>query len=223
VSFTLREGEVLGLTGLLGAGRTELALTLFGMTQPDSGSISVSGRPLSFSSNGDAIRAGIAYVSEDRLNLGLNMRQSIADNIALPVLDKIGGFLGLIPPDRRLSKAREGVSRFNIKVGGLELPVNTLSGGNQQRVVLAKWLSTEPKILVLDSPTVGVDIGNKKGIYDIVRELSARGVAILLITDEIAEAWATCDRVLHMREGRIAGEHSPQRESEAEMKATVYA
>jgi simple sugar transport system ATP-binding protein len=223
VSFTLHRGEVLGLTGLLGAGRTELALTLFGMTVPDRGEILIDGKPLKLSANRDAIAQGVAYVSEDRLNLGLNMRQSIADNIALSVIERLGGALGLIPAARRRKVAEDGIARFNIKVGGLDLPVSTLSGGNQQRVVLAKWLATGPKILILDSPTVGVDIGNKQGIYDIVRELAGQGVGILMISDEIAEVYATCGRILHMKEGRIVGEHRPRGETEETIKDAVYA
>lgn len=223
VSFTLHRGEVLGLTGLLGAGRTELALTLFGMTVPDRGEILIEGKQLKLGANRDAIAQGIAYVSEDRLNLGLNMRQSIADNIALSVIERLGGALGLIPAARRRKVAEDGIARFNIKVGGIDLPVSTLSGGNQQRVVLAKWLATNPKILILDSPTVGVDIGNKQGIYDIVRELAGQGVGILMISDEIAEVYATCGRILHMKDGRIAGEHRPRGETEEAIKDAVYA
>ena len=223
VSFTLRRGEVLGITGLLGAGRTELALSLFGMTRPDAGSIELDGEALSLRSNQDAIRAGIAYVSEDRLNLGLILRQSIGDNIVLVVLRRLCGALGLISPARRRAEASSWVERLAIKAGRLELPVQTLSGGNQQRVVLAKWLATGPRVLILDGPTIGVDIKNKVGIYKLVRELSDQGVGILLITDEIAETFATCDRVLHMRAGRIVEEVVPGRVTEAELESRVYA
>ncbi len=223
VSFTLRRGEVLGLTGLLGAGRTELALSLFGMTRPDRGTAALEGRPYAPRSNRDAVRAGVAYVSEDRLNLGLNMRQSIQDNAALAVLDRLARRFGLIPPDGRRALAARWVERLAIKTPGLEKPVQTLSGGNQQRVVLAKWLATEPKLLILDSPTVGVDIGNKQGIYDVVRALSGAGVGVLLISDEVGEIFATCDRVLHLRAGRLVGEAVPGRVSEGELEASVYA
>ena len=223
VAFTLRRGEVLGLTGLLGAGRTELALSLFGMTRPDSGEIRLEGRPLTLSNNQDAIRAGIAYVSEDRLNLGLNMRQSVADNVALASLDRLAGAVGWIAPARRRVLAADWVSRLHIKIPGLDNPVQQLSGGNQQRVVLGKWLATSPKLLILDSPTVGVDIGNKRGIYELIRKLAADGVGILLISDEVPEVYYQCDRVLHMREGRIVGEAIPGAVSEHALEERVYA
>jgi len=223
VSLTLRRGEVLGLTGLLGAGRTELALSLFGMTRPDSGEIRLEGRPITVASNQDAIAAGIAYVSEDRLNLGLNMRQSVEDNLVLASLSRLANGLGWIAPQRRRSLAGEWVARLHIKIPGLDKPVQQLSGGNQQRVVLGKWLATAPKVLILDSPTVGVDIGNKRGIYELVRSLAAAGVGILMISDEVPEVFYNCDRVLHMRGGRIVGEVVPGRIGEHELEERVYA
>ena len=223
VSFTLRRGEVLGLTGLLGAGRTELALTLFGMTRPDRGAITLEGRRLRLKSNRDALEAGIAYVSEDRLGRGLILKQSIEDNIILAVLNRLRGRLGLLAAGRRKAQAADWVARLAIKIPGLDRPVQTLSGGNQQRVVLAKWLAAKPKVLILDSPTVGVDIKNKKGIYEVVADLARQGVGILLISDEVLEIFATCDRVLHMRGGRIVEEAVPGRISEHELEEQIYA
>ena len=223
VTFSLRRGEVLGIVGLLGAGRTELALTLFGMTRPDRGAIRLDGRELRLRSNRDALRAGIAYVSEDRLSLGVILKQTIADNIALAVLNGLAGPLGLIPDRARRGLAREWIERLAIKVPAASRPVSTLSGGNQQRVVLAKWLAARPKVLILDSPTVGVDIKNKQGIYEIVAELARAGVGVIVISDEIGEVFATCDRVLHMRAGCIVGESVPGRVAERELEAQVYA
>lgn len=223
VSFRIRAGEVLGLTGLLGAGRTELALALFGMEPPTSGMVRVDGRDVRLDRNQSAIEAGIAYVSEDRLNLGLNMRQSIADNLTLPVLPRLAGPLGLVSPARRAGLADDWIRRLRIKAGAADLPVSTLSGGNQQRVVLAKWLATKPRVLILDSPTVGVDIGNKEGIYEIIAELASRGVAVLVISDEVAELYATCDRILHMRHGRIVSEIDPAITPEPAFEAELYA
>ncbi|EJK86404.1 sugar ABC transporter ATP-binding protein [Rhizobium sp. AP16] len=223
ISFTIRQGEVLGITGLLGAGRTELALSLFGMTRPDSGTMKLEGRKLSLRSNRDAVNAGIAYVSEDRLSLGVILRQSIGDNLILAVLKSLRGRLGLIPDRSRRTLAADWVSRLAIKIPGLDRPVGTLSGGNQQRVVLAKWLAAKPKILILDSPTVGVDIKNKQGIYKVVADLARQGVGILIISDEVAEVYATCDRVLHMRAGRIVGEVVPGQTSEHEFEEKIYA
>ena len=223
IDFTLRRGEVLGIVGLLGAGRTELALTLFGMTNPDRGTMRLEGQPLRLRSNRDALRAGIAYVSEDRLGLGVILKQAIADNVVLAVLKGLRGPLGLIPERARRTLAEDWVGRLAIKVPAVDRAVGTLSGGNQQRVVLAKWLAARPKLLILDSPTVGVDIKNKKGIYDLVAELARDGVGVIVISDEVGEIFATCDRVLHMRAGRLVGDDVPGRVSEHELEERIYA
>jgi simple sugar transport system ATP-binding protein len=223
VSFTLHAGEVLGLTGLLGAGRTELALSLFGMTRAERGEIIVDARPLRMRSNQDAIAAGIAYVSEDRLALGLNLRQSVADNISIAVLDGLADRAGFVAPGRKTALAEQWVGRLGIRAANVAAPAQTLSGGNQQRVVLAKWLATKPRVLLLDSPTVGVDIRNKQGIYEVIRALAEGGVAILLISDEIPEVYYNADRVLHMRGGRLVGEFIPGEVSEAALAEAVFA
>jgi len=223
VSFLLHRGEILSIIGLLGAGRTELALALFGMTALERGEIVLDGIPLHLRSNQDAVEAGIAYVSEDRLSLGLNLRQSIADNVAITVLDRLADALGLVAPGRRSRLAAEWVTRLGITAANVDAPVQTLSGGNQQRVVLAKWLATNPRVLILDSPTVGVDIRNKQGIYEVVRELAKQGVAILLISDEVPEVYFNSDRVLHMRGGRIVGEFIPGTASEHDLAEALYA
>lgn len=223
VSFTIHEGEILGLIGLLGAGRTELALSLFGMSRLDSGKIAVDGRRLTSFSNKAAIAAGIAYASEDRLSLGINLRQSIADNMAVTVLGRLRNLLGLIPFERRASLARLWIDRLNIRASGVDVTAQTLSGGNQQRVVLAKWLATQPKVLILDGPTIGVDIRNKAGIHRLVRSLADKGMAILMISDEVPEVYFNCDRVLHMRNGCIVDEFVPGTASEAQLSEALYA
>jgi simple sugar transport system ATP-binding protein len=223
VSFTLHAGEVLGLTGLLGAGRTELALALFGMTLLEGGEVAIEGVPLRLRSNRDAIVAGIAYLSEDRLGLGLNLRQSIADNVSIAVLDSLVDLVGLVPSRRRGALAQEWVHRLGILAANVAAAVQTLSGGNQQRVVLAKWLATKPRVLILDSPTVGVDIRNKQGIYEVIHRLAKEGVAILLISDEIPEVYFNADRVLHMREGRLVGEFVPGEASQEALTEAVFA
>lgn len=223
VSFVLHRGEILGLIGLLGAGRTELALALFGMTAIESGEILLDGARLELGSNQEAVDAGIAYVSEDRLSLGLNLKQSIAGNIAITVLGRLANTIGLVAPGSRSRLASDWVTRLGIRAPNVEAPVQTLSGGNQQRVVLAKWLATDPKVLILDSPTVGVDIRNKQGIYEMVRRLAEEGVAILLISDEIPEVYFNSDRILHMRNGRIAGEFVPLLGREHELAEALYA
>jgi simple sugar transport system ATP-binding protein len=223
VSLSLHAGEIVGVTGLLGAGRTELALALFGMTPLERGEILLNGTPVRLRSNQDAVANGIAYVSEDRLSLGLNLRQSIADNISITVLDQLSDRAGLVSAGDRSGMAQSWVDRLDIRTTSVEAAARTLSGGNQQRVVLAKWLATKPKVLILDSPTVGVDIHNKQGIYDVVRQLAERGVAILLISDEVAEVYFNADRILHMRDGRIVGEFVPGEVSEHDLAQAIYA
>lgn len=223
VTFALRAGEIVGLTGLIGAGRTELGHTLFGMTRPDSGAIRMDGRGLAMRSNRDAAAAGIAYVPEDRLALGLVQPQSIADNLVITVLKRISGGDGLISGQKKSAVVERWLRDLAIRIGAPENPVATLSGGNQQRVVLAKWLATEPKVLILDSPTVGVDVGARAGIYKIVHDLADKGIAILLISDEAPEVYFNADRILHMAGGRIVGVYDPRRMTLGELEAAVYA
>ncbi|MGX7000374.1 sugar ABC transporter ATP-binding protein [Caballeronia sp. KNU42] len=207
ITLQVRAGEILGVTGLLGAGRTELALSLFGMNRPDRGEIRVDGEAVNLSSNRDAIRHGIAYLAEDRLSLGLVVEQSIGSNIIVSVLDSLTNGLGLISTKRRNEAEKHGIDRLRIKTRDANNAVSTLSGGNQQRVVLAKWLATDPRVLILDSPTVGVDIGAKDGIYEVIRELAAQGMAVIMISDEIPEVLFHSDRIVVMRQGRIVSEH----------------
>lgn len=223
VNLTIREGEVVGLTGLIGSGRTELAHALIGMRQPDAGEIRLNGTPVRMRSIRDAIARGVAYVSEDRLSLGLIQPQSISDNTAISVLDRILGGLGLISPFRQSELVQHWISELAVKIGRPEDAVSTLSGGNQQRVVLAKWLATEPGLLILDSPTVGVDVGARAGIFRIVRQLADEGLAILLISDEVTEVVFNADRVLHMADGRIVGEYDPNTTSVPDLEARIYA
>jgi simple sugar transport system ATP-binding protein len=210
VSLTIREGEIVGLIGRLGSGRTELALSLFGMTQPDSGDIRLDGKPVQFASNRDAIHAGVAYVSEDRLTLGLIQPQSIEDNTVISVLDTLLDPKPLLSFKKRNTLVARWVKDLGVKIGKPSNAISTLSGGNQQKIVLAKWLSTKPGLLILDSPTVGVDVGARAGIFAIVRKLADEGMAILLISDEIPEVYFNSDVVLHMRDGRVVGQYRPQ-------------
>lgn len=223
ITFTLRRGEVLGLTGLIGAGRTELAHVLFGMTRADAGTVRLNGREVRFRSNRDAVAAGIAYVSEDRLALGLIQPQSISDNAVLAVLKRITGAGGLLSPARQGALVDHWVRELAVKIGRPADAVSTLSGGNQQRIVLAKWLATEPRVLILDCPTVGVDVGARAGIFRIVRDLSAKGLSILLISDEVTEVHHNADRILHMADGRVVGEYDPRATPLETLEAAVYA
>jgi simple sugar transport system ATP-binding protein len=223
VSFELRSGEILGLTGLLGSGRTELALSLFGMTKPDQGEIQLEGKPLTLRSNRDAIDAGIVYVSEDRLTMGLVLNQPISSNTVVTVLKQLAARLNLVPSAVRQETVDRWVKDLSIKVSNTENAVRTLSGGNQQRVVLAKWMARKPRVLILDSPTVGVDISAKDGIYEIIKRLAGEGVAILMISDEIPEVLYHSHRILVMREGRLTSVHRPHETDEHKMMAAVNA
>ena len=222
VSLTVRRGETLGITGLLGAGRTELALTLFGMRRPKTGSIKLDGKPIHFASNRDAIAAGVAYLSEDRLSLGLIQPQAISDNMVISSLDKILSG-GLISGERKHELVGGWIRNLGIKIGRQSDAISTLSGGNQQRVAIAKWLATDPKLLILDAPTVGVDVGARAGIFDIVSKLADTGLAIILISDEVPEVYFHADRVLHMAHGRIAGEYVPTSTTLQAIEEAVYA
>lgn len=223
VSLTLHAGEVLGLTGLIGAGRTELCHTLFGMTRPNRGRILLNGHEMHFTSNRAAVAEGIAYVSEDRLALGLIQPQSIADNAVLSVLKRISGAGGLLSSQKKDATVSHWLTELAVKIGQPTDAVSTLSGGNQQRVVLSKWLATEPRVLLLDCPTVGVDVGARAGIFRIVRQLADKGLAILLVSDEVPEVYLNADRVLHMAGGRITDRWDPRRTTLQDMEAAVYA
>lgn len=221
VSFTLHRGEVLGITGLLGSGRTELALTLFGVFQADAGEIRVDGRRAELRGIRDAIANGIGYVPEDRLTEGLMLERSIGDNIVIAELDKTTGPLGILDDNSRRAEISRWVDALKIATRNPDNAVNTLSGGNQQRVVLAKWLATEPDILILNGPTVGVDIGSKNDIHVILHQLAQKGMGIIVISDDIPELMQTCRRILILTEGRITGELDPEQTTERELSDLV--
>ncbi|QKJ88149.1 sugar ABC transporter ATP-binding protein [Paramixta manurensis] len=223
VSFRLCEGEVLGLCGLLGSGRTELALSLFGMTRPDSGKIWLDSKPVRFRNHEDAIKSGIGYVSEDRLTLGLIQQQSVADNMVLPILKKLQNRFHLIDEYRKNKLILQWINQLGVRVADPDLAISTLSGGNQQKIVLAKWVLTQPKILILDSPTVGVDVGAKASIYQMIHELAREGLAIILISDEVPEVWYNCDRILHFRDGRIHAEYQPGNVEQQQLQEVINA
>ncbi len=206
ISFRLYAGEIVGITGLIGSGRTELALALFGISPAESGEILIDGKPVKIASVQDAVRAGIAYVPENRLVQGLILKQPVADNVVAAILEKLLTSIRLVDPKKRREKAAQWIEALHIKLSDAGVPVQTLSGGNQQRVVIAKWLAAEPRILVLDGPTVGIDVMAKSSIHAAIRELAAAGMAVLLISDEIPEVVNNCNRILIMRSGRIRSE-----------------
>lgn len=206
VSFNLKRGEILGITGLLGSGRGALALSLFGVTPADSGTIKIGGESINIKKIQDAIDLKIGYVPEDRVREGLFLDQPIEDNIVVSTIDRLVGRLSLIRNEEKNNLANYWIQRLNIKTPTGNLPTKSLSGGNQQRVVLAKWLANKPEILILNGPTVGVDVGSKAEIHHLIQELANLGMGILLISDDIPELIRNCDRILLMREGRIIKE-----------------
>jgi simple sugar transport system ATP-binding protein len=206
VSFKLWPGEILGLTGLIGSGRTELALSLFGLNRPDTGQVLLNGAPVQVRTSQDAVRLGIGYLPEDRLTQGLFIGQSIGDNIVITILKRLLGFLRLLDPASMRKTEERWISDLKIKAPSAQVRAWSLSGGNQQRVVLAKWLATDPKVFILDGPTIGIDIASKATIHEIIRTLAERGIAIIIISDEIPEILHNCNRVLVMREGRLEKE-----------------
>jgi rhamnose transport system ATP-binding protein len=204
-SFTVRAGEIVGLAGLVGAGRTELARVLFGVDARDAGEIRLAGRPVTFSSPSEAMHAGIAYLPEDRHQDGLVLDFSIAQNVTLPILPRLFPRL-LVRASREDEVAREYTEEFRVRMTGVDQLVGALSGGNQQKVVLAKWLASKPTVLILDEPTRGIDIGAKVEVHRIISELAASGLAILLISSDLPEVLAMSDRIVVLHEGRITAE-----------------
>jgi rhamnose transport system ATP-binding protein len=205
VSFALRAGEVLGLAGLVGAGRTDVALALFGIAPPDTGTVEFDGRRLSPRTPRQVLRAGIAYLSEDRRALGLSLPQSITANVTLATLRKYVTKLRLLDSKAEREVADRFREKLNIRTPSLDTPVEQLSGGNQQKTMLAKWLNAQPRVLILDEPTRGIDVGAKAEVHQIIDELAASGMAIILISSDLPEVIAMSDRVLVMREGRQMG------------------
>ncbi|TCV92861.1 ribose ABC transporter ATP-binding protein [Luteibacter rhizovicinus] len=198
VSFDLRAGEVLGVAGLMGAGRTELARLLFGIDKPTQGRVLLDGKPLTARSPNEAIHAGFGFVTEDRKALGLVLDMSLRENVSLP---KVPAHAGLVDRGSEKKQTRGLIDQLKIRTRDMELDVRALSGGNQQKVVLAKWLALKPRVLILDEPTRGVDVGGKAEIYHIINQLAEQGVAILMISSELPEVLAMSDRILVMHEG----------------------
>ncbi|HKV71891.1 MAG TPA: sugar ABC transporter ATP-binding protein [Gemmatimonadales bacterium] len=205
VSFDVRQGEILGLGGLVGAGRSEVARVLAGIDRPEQGSVSLRGVPFNPRSPADAIRAGVVYFPEDRKRQGLVLGMRIRENVTLPVLGRVSRN-GLLQGDAERALAQGAASRADVRPPDIERQAGTLSGGNQQKVVLAKWLLTEADVLIFDEPTRGVDIGAKTEIHRQIRALADLGKAVIVISSELPELIALADRAVVMREGRVQGE-----------------
>ncbi|MGF9764371.1 sugar ABC transporter ATP-binding protein [Microvirga sp. 0TCS3.31] len=204
ISFTLRRGEILGLYGLVGAGRSELCQSLFGITRPSSGRIELVGRPIEIRSPSDAISAGIVYVPEERGRHGAVLQMPIFQNFSMATLGKTTR-AGFLRQAEELALARRYAERLDLRAAALSVPVGTLSGGNQQKVVIGKWLATKPKVIILDEPTKGIDIGSKAAVHAFMSELASEGLSVIMVSSELPEILGMADRVLVMREGRMAG------------------
>ncbi|MBF0752384.1 MULTISPECIES: sugar ABC transporter ATP-binding protein [unclassified Pasteurella] len=222
INFSIKKGEIVSLVGLLGAGRTELCLSLFGITQPTSGECYLNGEPTKINNNREAIAKGIVYVSEDRMNTGLIMQESIHHNIISTIFKRIINPFGIIQSHKARQYTNQLIQSLKIKVSDPDLPVNTLSGGNAQRVSIAKWLAINPKVIILDSPTIGVDVANKEGIFQIIQSLAEQGITVIFVTDEIEEAYYYSHRVLVMKKGEIIAEFMPSNCTEQDIEELVY-
>lgn len=205
ISFEAHAGEVVGVTGLVGAGRSELAQAIFGINKPDSGKIFVNGKEVKITSPSDALKNGIAYIPESRQTQGLVLPKTIEANMTLPMLDKFSNKLGLVDRKAQRGSVDKWVELLDVRPADPSMLAMQLSGGNQQKVVLAKWISTEAKILLVDEPTNGVDIGAKDEIHKILRDLAKDGTAVVVISSELPEILSISDRILVMRRGKIVG------------------
>jgi rhamnose transport system ATP-binding protein len=204
VSLAVRAGEILGLAGLVGAGRTELARVLFGLTPADRGEILLHGKPMRIDSPATAAALGIAYVPEDRRRHGVILDLPVAANVSLAVLRRLSRG-GLLDSAAERQLAEEYVRTLGVKTESVAAAVGTLSGGNQQKVALARWLATEPTVIILDEPTQGVDVGAKAEIHQLMGNLAARGLAVVMISSELPEVLGMSDRVAVMHGGRVVG------------------
>lgn len=204
ISFSLRKGEILGVSGLMGAGRTEIMRAIFGVDAHNGGTITLQGKELHLKKPEDAIKAGIAFITEDRKAEGLILDFSIASNITLPNLGHLCPS-NIMHRDKMLSFSQDLSDRLGVKTQSVHLPVSSLSGGNQQKVVIAKWIGLSPSIIIMDEPTRGIDIGAKRDIYDLMNELTNQGVSIIMVSSELPEILGMSDRVMVIHEGSVAG------------------
>jgi rhamnose transport system ATP-binding protein len=219
IDLAVRAGEIVGLGGLVGSGRTEIARAIFGLSRPTNGTIAIGGKPTMFTTPREAMAAGVAYVSEDRLGQSLVTDFSILSNVALTILDQVARF-GLFSATTTLDIVKPHLDRLQLRYSSYDQPVSTLSGGNQQKVVLAKWLATKPKLLILDEPTQGVDVQAKSEVHAMIADLANKGMAILLISSEMPELIGMCDRIIVLHEGRKTAEFSS---AEATQEAVLRA
>ena len=223
VSFALRAGEILGVAGLIGAGRTDVARALFGIQPISAGTIEIAGQEVAIQNPRQAMKLGLAFVPEDRQHHGLVLPMSIAANITLPILSRFARTGGWMRERAAKQVAVVAARRLEVKSAGIDQKARELSGGNQQKVVLAKWLETNPRILILDEPTRGIDVGTKAAVHQLMSDLANQGVAILMISSELPEILGMSDRILVMREGRITGEYTRAEATQEKIMASATA
>ncbi|MED4585903.1 sugar ABC transporter ATP-binding protein [Brevibacillus choshinensis] len=209
INLQLKKGEIVGIFGLMGAGRSDVAKAIFGISPPESGTMAIKGVPAYIARPQDAISRKIAFITESRREQGLVVSDTVKRNITMISIDKLMGKLGLIRDKKETEIAQEAVRALNVKTSSIDQTVNHLSGGNQQKIVLAKWLETQPEILILDEPTRGIDIGSKNEIYRLMRKLAKEGVGIIMISSELSEVLFMSDRMLIMRDKKIVAELDP--------------
>lgn len=221
-SFNVREGEVLGVAGLMGSGRTELAKVIFGEYKKEKGTVKLKGKEIDIKNIQEAINNGICYLSEDRKKEGCVLGLSVADNMVLSNLKKYENSFKFINKEKANEEVDYYIKKINIKTPNRNQLIKNLSGGNQQKVILAKWLMLSPEVLIIDEPTRGIDVGAKKEIYELLNELKAAGKAIIMISSDLPEVLGISDRIIVMSEGKISGELSRKEASqEAIMKLAV--
>jgi len=220
INLSVSEGEIVGIIGPLGAGRTELALSLFGLNKPQSGEILFEDKSVHIGNPSRARELGVTLLPEDRHTQGLFKTKTVVDNLTAAILDRLKRFV-LIDQTKAKEESSKIFSELRIKASSLETVVETLSGGNQQRVVLGKWLATTPKLFILDSPTVGIDVGSKSEIYEIIHELARNRMAVLMISDEIPEVYHNCNRVIVMRDGQITATLTTRDTTEEQLRNLV--
>jgi ABC-type sugar transport system ATPase subunit len=222
ISFKAHEGEIVGFAGLMGAGRSEVMESIFGLHSYTSGSIKVNGANVSITKPADAIKHGLAFITEDRKQTGLNLKGSVKKNITLSSLKNYCAFQQVIKPGKENVEADRQIKNLRVKSSGRHQLVNTLSGGNQQKIVLAKWFLTNPHILILDEPTRGIDVGAKAEIYKLISQLVINKKTVLLISSEMPELLGLCDRIIVLNKGKISAEFKRDEFSqESIMKAAM--
>ena len=222
ISFEIKKGEILGIAGMVGSGRTEVAEALFGVEKYQSGRIYLNGKEIKIGNTRDAIHCGMALIPEDRARCGLNLRGTIKANMCTTILDQIGKGKGLITNKRAEKQKTEEMSqKMRIKMNSIEQLAMYLSGGNQQKIVVGKWLLTEPEIVMMDEPTRGIDVGAKYEIYQLIKQLAKEGKAVLIISSEMTELLGICDRILILREGRLVGEMDAKEATQEKIMAAI--